>query len=149
MALVYRRLVHSCIPSPDELYYKTYIRYHQWKLKESARDPKILAEFPKSISTGRFRPENIGNHWNLEAVFRPILIGTHRKLTEIHRKKSGQFPVGILLPVPEISDVFLQDIAGFGGRNFRLGFAVILVELNDQKTKRISGDIGSSPVLVL
>ncbi len=36
------------------------------------------------------------------------LTGTQRKLTGIHRKKSEQFPAGILLPFPENSGVFLQ-----------------------------------------
>jgi hypothetical protein len=43
------------------------------------------------------------------------------KLIGIHRKKSKKFPVGILLPLPAISGAFLQDPAGFSGRNLRHG----------------------------
>jgi hypothetical protein len=68
----------------------------------------------------------------MEAVFRPEIFrtfsddfrrvpaGTHKKLTGIHRKKSENFPTGILLPVPGISAVFQQDLALFSGRNLQL-----------------------------
>jgi hypothetical protein len=37
----------------------------------------------------------------------------HKKLAGIHRKKSGRFPVVILLPLPSLAGVFLQDpVAG-------------------------------------
>ncbi len=54
--------------------------------------------------------ENTGNRWNMEAVFRPgiVRIFSSRFLStssdfrqepaENHRKKTGQFPAGILLP---------------------------------------------------
>jgi hypothetical protein len=45
--------------------------------------------------------------------FRPVPVETQRKLTGIHRKKSGQFPAGILLPFPRNSGVFLQDPVTF------------------------------------
>jgi hypothetical protein len=88
---------------------------------------------PRSKITGRFRQESTGNRWNVEVVFppenfrlfpddfRPVPAGKHRKLTRIHRKKSNEFPVGILLPLPAISGAFLQDPAGSGGRNHRPG----------------------------
>ncbi len=46
--------------------------------------------YTRSISTGRFRPENFRT---FSGDFRPVPVGTHRKLTGIHRKKSGPFPV--------------------------------------------------------
>ena len=56
--------------------------------------------------------EYTGSHRNMEAVFRPENIrifsgdirpvsgGKHRKVIGMHRKKSGNFPAGILLPCP-------------------------------------------------
>jgi hypothetical protein len=44
--------------------------------------------------------------------FQPVPVRTHRKLTGIQRKKFGKFSDGILLPFPEISGVFLQDLPG-------------------------------------
>jgi len=88
---------------------------------------------PRSKMTGRFRQETIGNRWNVEAVFpsenfrifsdhfRAVPAGKRGKLTRIHRKKSGKFPVGVLLPLPAIFVAFLQDPAGSSGRNFRHG----------------------------
>jgi hypothetical protein len=45
--------------------------------------------------------------------FLSVPAGKHRKLIGIHRKKSEKFPVGILLPVPAITDAFLQDPVTF------------------------------------
>jgi hypothetical protein len=64
--------------------------------------------------------------------FRSVPIGKHRKLIGIHRKKSGQFPVGILLPCSsdfrcfpagsgDFPESFLQNLVGSGGRNHRPG----------------------------
>jgi hypothetical protein len=46
---------------------------------------------PRSISTGRFQSKNTGIPWNMEAGFRPVSVGTHRKLTGIHRKNPDSF----------------------------------------------------------
>ncbi len=93
-----------------------------WKVSAIEQNKLYL---PRSISTGRFRPENTGTPWNMEAVFRPenfrtfsndfrpVPVGTQRKLTGIHRKKSGQFPAGTLLPFPGNFGVFLQDPVTF------------------------------------
>jgi len=71
--------------------------------------------------TGGFWQESTRNRWNVEAVFppeifrilsddlRPFPAEKHRKLTEIHRKKSNKFPVGILFSLLAISGAFLQD----------------------------------------
>ncbi len=40
---------------------------------------------------------------------------------ETQVNKYGTVPAGILLPVPGISGVFLQDLRGSGGRNLRRG----------------------------
>ncbi len=53
-----------------------------------------------------FRPEIVQT---FSDDFRPVPVETHRKLTGSHQKKSGQFPAGILLPVPWNSSVFLQN----------------------------------------
>jgi hypothetical protein len=55
-----------------------------------------------------FRPKIF---WIFSDDFRPVLAGKHRKLIGIHRTKSGQFPVGILLPC---SSDFLCFPAGSG-----------------------------------
>jgi len=80
----------------------------------------------------------------VEAVFRPeifrifsddyraVPVGKCRKLTGIHRKKSGQFPAGILLPrssdfrcfpagYGDFPASFLQVPARSGGQNVRPG----------------------------
>jgi hypothetical protein len=57
-----------------------------------------------------FRPENFRT---FSDDFRPVPVGTQRKLTGIHRKKSEQFLAGILLPFPGNSGVFLQDPVTF------------------------------------
>ncbi len=62
--------------------------------------------------------------------FRPIPTGKHRKLEGIHRKKSGSFSAGILLPYSsdyrcflsgygDFPTSFLQDLAISGRRNLR------------------------------
>jgi hypothetical protein len=64
--------------------------------------------------------------------FRPVPVGTHRNLTEIHWEKSGQFPAGILLPVPGNSGVFLQDpLTGI----FDLGNYVLAIMIHDSILK--------------
>jgi len=80
---------------------------------------------PRSKITGRFRQESPGNRWNVEAVFPSEIFRIffrwfptvpaekHRKVTRIHRKKSNNFPVGILLPLSAISGAFLQDPVTF------------------------------------
>ncbi len=50
--------------------------------------------------------------------FRPVPAGKHTNLTGIHRKKSGQCPVGILFPC---SSDFWCFSAGSSGRNHRPG----------------------------
>ncbi len=71
--------------------------------------------------------------WIFSDDFRPVPIGKHRKLTGIHRKKSGQCPAGILLPCSsdfqyfpagsaDFTASFLQDPVGYGGRNHRPGY---------------------------
>jgi len=70
--------------------------------------------------------------------FRPFPIGKHRQLAGIHRKKSKKLPAGILLPFPrnfrcfptgygDFSASFLQDPAGYGGRNLRSGLIIVSV----------------------
>jgi hypothetical protein len=54
-----------------------------------------------------FRPEIF---WIFSDDFRPVPAEKHRKLIGIHRTKSGQFPVGILL---SCSSDFLQDPVTF------------------------------------
>ena len=65
--------------------------------------------------------EYTGSHRNMEAAFqpenfrtfsgdlRPVPGGKHRKVIGMHRKKSGNFAVGILLHIPVISGVFLPE----------------------------------------
>ncbi len=62
-----------------------------------------------------FRPENFRI---FSDDFRPVPAGKHGELTGIHRKKSGQFPVGILLPC---SSHFRCFPAGSGAQNHRTG----------------------------
>jgi hypothetical protein len=57
-----------------------------------------------------FRPEIFRTFFD---DFRPVPVGTHRKLRGIHRKKFGHLPAQILLPVSRISSVFLQDLVTF------------------------------------
>ena len=99
---------------------------------------------PRSNRTARKRPVPWNSGDFVEAVFRPEIFrifsddfrsvpaGKHRKLAGIHRKKSGQFPAGILLPCSSdfrcfpagyggFPASFLQDPAGSGGRNLRPG----------------------------
>jgi hypothetical protein len=47
--------------------------------------------------------------------FQQVPTENHRKLTGIDRKKSNEFPVGILLSLPAISGAFLQDPERSGG----------------------------------
>ncbi len=79
-----------------------------------------------------FRPENFRI---FSDDFRSVPAEKHRKLTGIHRKKSGRFPVGILLPCSsdfqcfpagfgDFPASFLQDPGGSGGRNRRPGYAL-------------------------
>ncbi len=106
----------------------------------------IVRLFPRSNKPARKPPVPNNSGDFVEAVFRPEIFrifsddfrpvpaGKHRKLTGIHRKKSGQIPVGILLPC---SSDFRCFPAGSGGRNHRSGFCynVILVmnltDIND------------------
>ncbi len=55
-------------------------------------------------------------------AFRLAPAGKHRKLAGIRRKKSGQFPAGILLPCSADSRYFP---AGSGDRNHRPGWITI------------------------
>ncbi len=57
----------------------------------SVRKLPVPGDFVEAV----FRPENFRI---FSDDFRPVPAGKRRKLTGIHRKKSGQFPVGILLP---------------------------------------------------
>jgi hypothetical protein len=77
----------------------------------------------------------------LKAVFQPVPTRKHRQLVGIHRKQSEQLPSGILLPFPRyfrcfptaygnFPTSFLQDLAGFGGRNLQLGLSSILEQVN-------------------
>jgi len=64
----------------------------------------------KMRESHRILQENTGNIWNMEAVFPPGIfrifsdvfrkdpLGKHWNLSESTGKKSGKFPVGILLP---------------------------------------------------
>ncbi len=83
--------------------------------------------------------------------FRWFPAENHRKLTGIHQKKSGQFPIGILLPCSsdlrcfpagsgDFPASFLQDPAGSGGRNHRLR----LVRISDPLICSIDIDSGTS-----
>jgi hypothetical protein len=73
--------------------------------------------------------------------FRPFPTGKHRQLAGIHRKKSEKLPTGILLPFPrnfrcfpteygDFSASFLQDPAGYGGRNLRPGYTYWIDDVN-------------------
>ncbi len=99
---------------------------------------------PRSNSPARKRPV-LGNYVDfVEAVFRPeifrifsndfrsVPVGKHRRLVGIHRKKSENFLVGILLPCSsdfrcfpagcgDFPSSFLKNPAGSGGRNHRPG----------------------------
>jgi hypothetical protein len=66
--------------------------------------------------------------------FRPVPTGKYRQLAGIHRKKCEKLPVGILLPLPkdfrcfpagygDFPVSFLQDPAGYDGRNLRPGWS--------------------------
>jgi hypothetical protein len=98
---------------------------------------------------GGKRPDPMDFWRILEAVFQPELFGIfpddfrqvttakHRQLTGIHRKKSQKVPAGILLPFPrdfrcfpvgygDFPAYFLQNPAGFGGRNHRPEYLCII-----------------------
>jgi hypothetical protein len=94
---------------------------HRIRRDPSGKHQKSL-EHGSSIPAGKFSL--------FSDDFRPIPVGKHRKLTGIHRKKSEQFPVGILLPCSsdfrcfpagsgDFPASFLHDPAGSGGRNHR------------------------------
>ncbi len=86
---------------------------------------------PRSRSTGRFRQENTGNQWNMETVFQPdrlcifsidfwLASRSFRQETPVnHRKKSENFPVGILLPFLIIFWTFSKGSSDFSA-SFRL-----------------------------
>ncbi len=89
-------------------------------------NPISIFENHKGILGNRFvRKSRLGT----QAGFREYLFGFRVISSETRtgswqestRKKSEQFPTGILLLVPGISGIFLQDLAGSCGRNLRLG----------------------------
>ncbi len=85
---------------------------------------------PRSISTGRFRSENTGIPWNMEAVFKPeifsdffqwFVAGSCRNAQEVDRNPPEKIRTISGRNTASSSREFRCFPAGSGDRNLRLG----------------------------
>jgi hypothetical protein len=70
-------------------------------------------ELPRSNTPARKRPVPSISSDFVEAVFRPVPAGKHRKLAGVHRKNPKNFRPEYCFDVPVSSGAFLQDTVIF------------------------------------